>query len=181
MPRPDRALAAVIAGVLLTAPSAAGCSRASDADPHAAAALVETRGKDIAAAPGNCGHAACGNNFFVDAAVPPACSAGASCTLTLTLVATGAYHINDDYPYKFRADDSAGVRFLGKSDADGNVFSKAANDWTKKDEKTGTMTLTFRAASAGSKVISGLFKLSVCSAKSCQLEQQPVQASVTAR
>ncbi|MDP9033520.1 MAG: hypothetical protein M3O50_01830 [Myxococcota bacterium] len=187
MTRPDSALpalAALVASVLVIAPFGPGCSRESHADPNASRpALLDPLGKDIAvvAPQASCGHAACGSNFFVDAAVPSACSAGASCVLTLTLVATGAYHINDDYPYKFRADDGPGIRFLGKSDADGDVFSKAAGDWTKKDERTGTIAITFRAASPGSRVVSGIFKLSVCSAQSCQLEQQAIQASVTVR
>jgi hypothetical protein len=135
---------------------------------------------DPAAAPphGDCGHTACGSNFFLDAAPAGDCPAGATCSVTIRLVATGEFHINDDYPYKFKADDAAGLEFLGADPAGKNTFSKAASNWQKKDEKSGVMTVAFRSAEKGDKTVGGTFKLSVCSAQTCQLEQQPVQAKV---
>jgi len=138
---------------------------------------------DPGAAPSaaDCSHSACGHDFFIDAAPSAGCAVGATCTVSLTLVATGAFHINDEYPYKFRADDAAGVQFLGSGSAGKNVFSKDVGDWRKKDEKTGTMTVRFRPTAAGGKTIGGVFKLSVCSEQSCQLEQQQVSTSVVVK
>lgn len=128
-----------------------------------------------------CAHAVCGHDFFVDA--PPAadCAVGQPCKLALTLVAAGDYHINDDYPYKFRADDAPGVEFLGTDGGGKNVFSKVARNWTKNDEKTGTMAVVFRPLEKGSKGIGGLFKLSVCSSQNCRLEQPQINATVAVR
>jgi hypothetical protein len=140
---------------------------------------------DIAAAPSSaqadCGHAACGSNFFVDVVPGPDCIAGATCSVGFALVATGQYHINDEYPYKLKADDAPGVEFLGADSAGKNVFSKAASDWRKRDEKSGQMTLSYRAADKGQKTVGGTFKLSVCSADNCQLEQQHVKATVAVK
>lgn len=161
--------ASVVLGLL-----AAGCGRDSRAASHS---------PDDLAAPAlhaDCGHSACGSNFFLDATAAD-CAAGATCSLTIKLVATGEFHINEDYPYKFKADDAAGVEFLGADPAGKNVFSKTASDWRKKDEKSGAMTVAFRAADKGSKSVGGTFKLSVCSAQTCQLEQQQVQATVAVR
>jgi hypothetical protein len=129
----------------------------------------------------DCGHTACGSNFFIDAAPTSDCAAGATCSVTIKLVATGDFHINEEYPYKFKADDAPGVEFLGADAAGKGVFSKAASDWKKTDEKSGAMTVAFRAADKGSKTVGGTFKLSVCSAQTCQLEQQQVQATVAVR
>jgi hypothetical protein len=127
-----------------------------------------------------CGHAACGDGYFVDA-LPSSCAVGEVCTLALTLVATGDYHINDEYPYKFKGDDAPGLEFQGKS-ADGRgVFTKAAGDWTKTDEKTGRMGVAFTSRDAADKHVSGIFKLSVCSAQNCRLEQPRLDARVAVR
>jgi hypothetical protein len=165
----------LLAAVALVGLLAAGCGK----DSHAA-----SQGPDDLAAPGqhaDCGHSACGSNFFLDVAPAADCAVGATCSLTIRLVATGDFHINEDYPYKFKADDTPGVEFLGADAAGKNVFSKAASDWKKKDEKSGAMAVAFRAADKGSKTVGGTFKLSVCSAQTCQLEQQQVQATVAVR
>jgi len=161
-------------GVVLLAAACTKSQAASEAAPGGEAApRVELRA--------DCGHLVCGNNFFIDAAPPAACAPGAPCSVDLTLVATGAFHINDEYPYKFKAEATQGVDFLG-SDADGkNVFTKAASDWQKRDEKTGTMRIKLQPASKGDKTISGVFKLSVCTGKVCQLEQQTLTTTVAVR
>lgn len=126
------------------------------------------------------GHAASDDNFFVDAA-PDACTAGSVCVLRLKLTATGDYHINDEYPYKFKAEDSGGVEFQGTDGAGKNVFSKAAGDWSKDGEKNGTMTVKFKPADKGSKSIAGTFKLSVCSAQNCLLKSAQLSVPVTVK
>jgi hypothetical protein len=152
-----------------------GCGRDSRA-------ATQVSADPIPAAPRiACGHLVCGSNFFIDIDSGDGCAIGAPCTVAVTLVATGAFHINDEYPYKFKADESSGVEFLGTDAAGGNVFSKVASDWHKKDEKTGTMAVKLRSASKGQKNVTGLFKLSVCSAQACQLEQQPVSTTVAVR
>lgn len=128
-----------------------------------------------------CGHTACGSNFFVDGAQTGDCPAGANCALTLTLVATGDFHINDQYPYKFKADDASGLTFRGTDPGGPNIFSKSADDWRKTGAQSGVMTVTFQSTDKGPRSITGNFKLSVCSAQSCQLEQQTVTVPVAVK
>ncbi len=125
------------------------------------------------------GQVAKGNNFVVNADVG-ACSANAECKIDLKLEAQGEFHVNKEYPYKFKATDAAGVEYLGKDPAGTNVFSKAAGDFAlnPSNEKQGTMTLKFKAARAGSVTIAGQFKLSVCSAANCMLETANVSVPV---
>jgi hypothetical protein len=161
------------AGVVL-ALVVAGCGK----DGHAS-------GRDDRGVPapqgGECGHTACGSNFFVDGAQAGDCPTGANCAVKLTLVATGDFHINDQYPYKFKADDTPGLTFHGTDSGGPNVFSKTADDWHKTGAQSGVMTVAFQAADKGARSVSGTFKLSVCSAQSCQLEQQTVTVPVAVR
>ena len=54
-----------------------------------------------------------GKNFTLDAA-SPGCRVDTPCTMTLRLAASGEYHVNKEYPYKFLAAAAPGVQFLGK-------------------------------------------------------------------
>lgn len=126
------------------------------------------------------GHAVCADGFFIDVATPPGCTVGAICSVALHLVAKGDFHINDEYPYRFSADEGPGLRFEGTERAGRNVFSKPAGDWQKTDAKSGEMQIRFTPLEKGSKTIAGTFKLSVCSAEACLLEQRHVSASLVA-
>jgi hypothetical protein len=183
-PFPPRWLSGLLVATAALAGSA-GCSKASRAATSSAAPDEMNAGQSPSpsqgGAKGDCSHAVCGNDFFIDVASPASCPVGAPCSVTLKLVATGDFHINEDYPYKFRADDAKGVEYLGTDEGGKNVFSKGANDWAKKDEKTGAMDVAFRGNEKGDKPISGTFKLSVCSAQACQLEQQAVSTTVAIR
>jgi hypothetical protein len=168
----NRSLLLVAAAAL--ASLAAGCGKPSEA---------ATRSDVAAAAPagGSCGHAVCGGNYFIDATPPAACPVNEPCAVAIKLVATGDFHINDEYPYRFKADEAAGVEFLGTDGGGKNVFSKTAGDWQKTDAKSGVVTVKLKATQGGPKTIAGTFKLSVCSAQNCLLEQPQVSTSVAAR
>lgn len=96
--------------------------------------------------------------------------------MTLRLAPTGAYHVNKEYPYKFVAAGAPNVTFLGKGDA--NTFSRASGDFAEEGEKAATMTVRFKPTAAGSARVSGTYKMSVCSAENCQIEQQAVTLDV---
>ena len=112
-----------------------------------------------------------GKNFTLDAA-SPGCRVEVPCTMTLRLAASGEYHVNKEYPYKFLAAAAPGVQFLGNGDA--NTFSRAAGDFHEDGEKAATMTVRFKPTSAGEARVSGSYKMSVCSAENCQVETQAV-------
>jgi hypothetical protein len=155
----------------------AACGRASSAT-HRASNEAE-----LPPARTDCSHAYCGDHFFVDVDLGPPCAAGAACTLGVKLTATGAFHVNDEYPFKFKADDTSdpSLEFLGKSTEGKNVFSRVAGDWRKDGEQTGTMSVAWRIPQPGDKKVTGLLKLSVCSAQACQIDQATVHATVAAR
>jgi hypothetical protein len=116
-----------------------------------------------------------GKNFALDLA-SPGCKAGAECAMTIKLSAVGDYHVNKEYPYKFVATPAAGVAFLGKSDP--NTFARGSGDFVENGEKAGTMTIRFKPAAAGDAKVAGTYKLSVCSADQCQIEQEIVELAI---
>ncbi len=152
--------------------SAAAAPAASAASAPAVAAA--------APAPADCGHTACGESFFVDAVAPDACTTGARCDVTLKLVATGAFHVNDQYPYRYKAQPTPTVEFLGTDPAGKNVFSKPAGDWTQTGAKSGVLTVHLTPTAKGGSTISGVFKLSVCSEQNCLIEQPEVHVAIHA-
>jgi hypothetical protein len=174
---------ALLVPLALVAVSATACGRTSSATQRA------SNEAELAPARADCTHSFCGDHFFVDVDPGPPCAAGATCTARVKLTATGAFHVNDEYPFKFKADDRTdpAIEFLGKSTEGKNVFSKQAGDWRKDGEQTGTMSVAWQLANAnvtkggGEKKLAGTLKLSVCSAQACQLDQASVQTTVAAR
>jgi hypothetical protein len=116
-----------------------------------------------------------GKNFVLDAA-SPGCRVDTPCTMTLHLAASGEYHVNKEYPYKFTAEPAPGLQFLGNGDA--NTFSRASGDFREDGEKAATLTVRFKPGSAGEARVSGKYKMSVCSAENCQIETQSVTLAV---
>jgi hypothetical protein len=116
-----------------------------------------------------------GKNFALDVA-SPGCRADTPCAMTIRLAATGDYHINKEYPYKFTASPAPNVDFLGSGDA--NTFSRGQGDFKEDGEKNATLTVRFKPKSAGEAKVSGTYKLSVCSAENCQIETQNVTLAV---
>ncbi len=96
--------------------------------------------------------------------------------MTLRLATGGEFHVNKEYPYKFLATSAPNVTFLGNGDA--NTFSRAAGDFKEEGEKAAVMTVKFKPTAAGEAKVSGTYKLSVCSAEACQIEQQAVTLTV---
>jgi hypothetical protein len=125
------------------------------------------------------GQVAKGNNYVINA-TSSSCHVGGQCTVALRLEAQGSFHVNKEYPYKFMANDTSGVEFLGKDPANKKRFTKSAGDFALDagNEKVGTMTVRFKPSSRGSKNISGLFKFSVCSQQNCQLGQANITVAV---
>ncbi len=176
---------AMRASILLAAFVLLACSKAREVASQGTSNSQSISASISAVPPGaDCGHAVCADHFFVDAA-PATCSPGAPCAVALKLVATGDFHVNDEYPYRFKADDAPGLTFLGTDPSGKSTFSKTAGDWQKTDAKSGAMTLKFVVDAAPGervdKAIAGTLKLSVCSAQACLLEQRQVKANVTTK
>lgn len=131
------------------------------------------------------GQVAKGTNFTIDSD-DSACKAG-GCTVKFTISAQNKFHVNKDYPVKFKIDEVAGVEFQGKDAGGKNVFSKAAGDFVLGPDvkeiggpASGTLTVSLKAKSGPVK-LSGKLKLSVCNEANCQMETADVAATITVK
>ena len=168
------ASAAMTVGPVESAPTPTLAAASASAEPSAKPAAAAVTATPPAVAKG--GTASVTGKIFALAIEAPGCRAGADCAMTIKLVPEGAFHVNKEYPYKFVATPHAGVTFLGKTDA--NQFTKAAGDFVEQGEKSATMTVRYKPE-AGKQHVGGTFKLSVCSADQCQIEQAQVDVPVT--
>jgi hypothetical protein len=103
------------------------------------------------------------------------CGANKECTVEVRLEAKGAYKINDQYPFKWKAPDQA---------ADGVTYPKPLlkkEDGKWGDKKTGSFTVPFVAAKAGKAKVAGTLSLSVCSDANCIMEKAPLEIEVAVR
>ena len=116
-----------------------------------------------------------GKNFAL-AIASPGCRAGEECQVTIQVTAGNGYHVNKEYPYKFLANAAPGIEYLGKKTP--TTFARESGDFREDGETKGTMTVRFKPAAAGTMIVSGTYKMSVCSAENCQIEAQPVTLSV---
>jgi hypothetical protein len=183
-----RELTTVILGATALA-MAMGCSRDSEAAPHPGATppavtpAAPTPPPAPVPGPGAEPKPE-SKNYKLTTALDGDCKAQATCVLAIKLEAAGEFHINKEYPYKFKAEAAATtptVEFEGTDAAGKNVFSKGAGDFKIDSEKVATMRVRFKPAAKGNVTIGGTYKMSVCSAKECQLESQEVTATVTAK
>lgn len=179
-PAPAASSAGAAASAPVSAASTASSEPVASAPPPASAAVSVDAGKtkDAGAAaklePAT--KRVTGDNFALDIASPGGCKAASECAVTIKLVASGDYHVNAEYPYKFVATPAPGVEFLGKGDA--ATFTRAAGDFVSRDEKVGTMTVRFKPSAPGPARVAGTYKFSVCSDDQCQIEQEKVELTV---
>ena len=89
----------------------------------------------------------------------------------VVIVSKDPFHLNEAYPFKFKAFDPA---------AEGVTYPKPllARADGKFDAKTGTFRLPFTASKAGKFSIGGTLSLSVCSPSTCLMEKVELAVDV---
>jgi hypothetical protein len=153
-PAPTLALAVALAAV---AAGAAACKRKEAAPDRRGAAAVPVP-PPLA-----------GKAFYrVDAGPGTPCTAGAPCEARLVLTALEGYKVNKDYPFKLVADPAPGLTVDG------------TGTFVLDDARSGTLTIRYRAAKAGTARLTGTFKLSVCTDEQCEIEQPKIELELPA-
>jgi hypothetical protein len=109
-------------------------------------------------------------NYTAEIAAAGAYKAGAEGTVQVTVVPKGGYHINPQYPYKFKAN----------APGDGLTYPKPMLQRSdgKFEETRGTFNVPFIAAKAGKTTVGGTLNLSVCSAANCVVDKVPLELVV---
>jgi hypothetical protein len=105
-----------------------------------------------------------GKAFYrIDAGPRTPCTAGQPCEARLVLTALGAFHVNQRYPFKFIADQAPGIAVDGPG------------TFALDDERTGTLTIRYRAERSGPARLTGTFQLSVCTEEECEIEEPKIE------
>jgi hypothetical protein len=108
-----------------------------------------------------------GKDFYrIDAAPIAECKAGAACQVELRLTAIGDYKVNQDYPFKFIADEQPGLSVHG------------TGSFAHQGKQSGALTVKFHASAAGIAQLAGTFKLSVCTEATCEIEEPKIALSI---
>lgn len=124
-------------------------------------------GRDTPAKPAPAGAPLASKAFYrIDAGPATPCARGVACEARVVLTALGDYHINKDYPFKFVGDPAPAIQLDG------------SGGFTLQDAKHGTLTIRFRPEAAGTTKLAGVFKLSVCSGDTCEIEAPKLELAV---
>ncbi len=102
-------------------------------------------------------------NFELSIEPPAEVASGKPAEAKILLVAKSPFHVNQNYPYKFKVKASDGLK------SDKPVFSSEA---VKLETQRATMTVAFTPEASGSKKLSGQFAFSVCTDDKCLIEKR---------
>jgi hypothetical protein len=111
------------------------------------------------------------DQYTVKITAPATCKSGSECKAEISVKTKGEYHINDKYPIKFKAPDTA---------PDGVSFMKAIlkkEDGSFK-EKEGSMSVGFTASKAGKVSIGGTLSIGFCADDKCLMEKLDLAVDV---
>ena len=152
-----------MAASLVLALASGGCKgkRAQDGMPGEHAEGAATKGARVPLDPLPAGAVrVSGKNFHVDVAPAASCaSGGGECSVLADLTALSGFKVNKEYPYRFVPDPAS------KAVVDGEAAFAVTGTHTGR-----LMVPVKRDAAAPATQVSGTFKLSVCSADVCQIE-----------
>jgi hypothetical protein len=107
--------------------------------------------------------------FDLTAQPSGAYAAGQEGAVEIVLNAKPPFHANQQYPYKFKAKEAAGVKFAQP------VLGK---DAAKLEAQRVTMRVPFTPDGAGKRTVSGQFAFSVCTEETCLMEKRDLSLVV---
>jgi hypothetical protein len=111
------------------------------------------------------------DNYLVEITASGPFKVGVAGTAKVTLTTKGVYHINAQYPYRFKAAAPPDGLSYPKP-----VLQRADGQF---EEKRAVFSLPFVASQAGKFNVSGTFHMSVCSSGSCLVEKPLLDVAVT--
>jgi hypothetical protein len=172
---PLAAAAIVASACKREAPPAGEDARAPTTQAAAAAAPTETAAPASAAPVAPSAAEAAGASHYDEArfalvAQPSGSYAsGQEGTVEIVLNAKPPFHANQQYPYKFKAKEGAGVKF---------AQAVVGKDAAKVEQTRVTMRVPFVPDGAGQRTVSGQFAFSVCTDETCLMEKRDLSLVV---
>jgi hypothetical protein len=162
-----------VAVSVVVAAGGAACDRKADA------AIAPA----LAPAPaGSAGPSADTANYKVEVKAVGTYKKGQAGTFEIVLKTKGDYHVNDEYPTKFKAPEKPENVTYGKElisrakDADAWSTEKCASG---KDSCTLKLTVPVTPTATGSVKLGGTLHFGVCNAATCLIEKQTLELPVT--
>lgn len=110
------------------------------------------------------------DSYLVEISAGSPAHAGAAGSVRVSLTAKAGFHINEQYPYRFRASPPVDGISYPKP-----VLERADGQF---EEKTAVFQLPFIASRAGEFSVGGVLNLSVCSPTSCVVQKAPLAVTV---
>jgi hypothetical protein len=111
------------------------------------------------------------DSYLVEISSGSPSRAGVVGSVRVALTAKAGFHINDQYPYRFKASPPADGLSYPKP-----VLERADGQF---EEKTAVFQLPFVANHAGQFSVGGVLNLSVCSPTSCIVQKAPLTVTVS--
>jgi hypothetical protein len=139
--------------------SAAGVATARPIDRGAKPAPAESR-KDA-------------EGFLAEIKADGPYQAGQAASFTVGLTPKAGYHIDPQFPMKWKADDAPDGVSFAKS-----ILKREDGTFT---EKEGSFKVGFTAAKPGKYTLGGTLSLSVCNEKNCVMEKVPLDVQISVR
>ena len=148
------------------APPAAAASAAAAPTPAPAAA-------DPVAAPATAASSKYSEApFDVEIQAKGAYASGQPGAAEIVIVAKPPFHANDKYPYKFKLNETAGLKFANL------VVEK---DAVKVEKTRATLAVPFTPEAAGKHTVSGKLFFSVCNEDQCLVEKRDLALNIDAK
>jgi len=95
--------------------------------------------------------------------------AGKEGTVEIVLEAKPPFHVNDQYPIKFKVKEGPGVKYAA---------AVVGKDKAKVEKQRATMPVAFTPESAGQHTVAGQFAFSVCTDENCLMEKRDLSLVV---
>jgi len=111
------------------------------------------------------------DQYTIKMTAPASCKSASECKAEISIKAKGDFHINDKYPIKFKAPDTA---------PDGVSFTKSTlkkEDGTFK-EKEGSLSVGFTSSKAQKVSIGGTLSIGFCADDKCLMEKVELAVDV---
>lgn len=109
------------------------------------------------------------SQFDVALAASGAYQAGKEGTVDVVLEAKAPFHVNDQYPIKFKVKEGPGVKYSA---------AVVGKDKAKVEHMKATMPVAFVPESAGQHTVSGQLSFSVCTDENCLMEKRDLSLVV---
>jgi hypothetical protein len=111
------------------------------------------------------------DGYVAEIHAEPSYKAGDKSSFTVHLAPKTGFHIDSQFPVRWKADDPApaGVAY------DKQVMKREDGTFTETD---GSFKVEFTAAKAGKYTLGGTLSLSVCNDKTCVMEKVPLDVGI---